>query len=117
MKRGDSPAPISQRAVQQLWRYLAGEPWPKGWRVRWEKDTSHVYGRRLKDADRGAMFPDTQEIVLVHRFLRRLTHPIEVLVHELVHLAHPEIDHGEDFFRIHKKWCGKVGIKGLVRAP
>jgi hypothetical protein len=70
-----------------------GIPWPKGWRVRWAD---------LRNGLRSAfgMCVTSAQLVLLDERAQRGRSPKEFLrtvLHELVHVAHPDEDHGPGF--------------------
>jgi hypothetical protein len=40
--------------AKQVWRYIYGEPWPKGWRVEWVRSFGRRYSRRIGQCAWGA---------------------------------------------------------------
>ena len=90
------------RPAQQVWRFLFGTRWPRGWLVRWRRSIlgafAHCYHEtRVIEMDwREANWPRG--------------HPVADLLHEFVHIVYPTMEHGEAFEEIAAAYCAKLGI-------
>ena len=97
------------RPARQVWAALfPGHPWPTGWRVEWAGFMRGaagltIYSRRL--------------ILLNYADARRFRNPVNVLLHEFVHLrCGPELRHGREFARLVREFHDRLSLEGPINA-
>lgn len=88
------------RKVRKLYKQLFGKPMPRGWRIMW--------------GVKGVTYEDAHEVFFnQHTLIEDLT----TVTHELLHVAQPELEHGEAFSTIVRDLTTKalklIGVKGL----
>jgi hypothetical protein len=96
-------------AAKQLWRAVyPGEPWPKGWRVRWVGFMRGTLGLACSGA---------REILLSHGDAAgKRGHVVEVLIHEFIH-ARGVARHGPEFTRLVNRALSRLGLPLETRWP
>jgi hypothetical protein len=79
--------------AKQVWRAVYGEPWPRGWRVKWAGFMGSVGGM--------AIYRD-RVILLSYGALRKPRDfgAVEALLHEFVHVRNQGMRHGAEFLEL-----------------
>lgn len=112
-----TPAPISMRAVRQVWsRVTDGKPWPDGWKVRWgtvERLDGEI--EVLESTDVARFFPATKTILIDFTHTNRYRNVVGALIHELAHLYAPDLDHDATFRKIVQRFRVKAGLSRSKR--
>lgn len=98
---------INQHAMRQVYRAAFGEPMPKGWDVVWVGFMRGAlglccYGERSIKLSFGDLGKGE------HRRDRQT--PLEVLIHEFVHVRCRGLRHGEEFDRLVRLACEEIGV-------
>lgn len=112
-------APISMRAVKQVWSVATDNEcaWPEGWVVEWGsvgKDDVSSDGK-LRKGDVSRIFPSDKLIVIDYDHARRYRNAVGSLVHELAHLYAPELEHDSKFRKLLHKFRRRVGLSRSKR--
>ena len=125
--------------AKQLWRYVYGEPWPKGWKVEWVRSFPYHdrrigqcgYGRKLislhyrahaKPIEQdyhenrriyvGGHSETGPEILAYTVKQKLLTYSVmHTLIHEFIHLRHRGLKHGKEFERLITWGMTRLGLK------
>jgi hypothetical protein len=90
--------------AREVWAALfPGEPWPKGWKVRWAGFMRGALGLCIHGEKR---------ILLSYGDHRRPGRhgPVETLVHEFVHLRCPRLRHGQEFRALERALFTRIGL-------
>ncbi len=90
------------RPARQVWRHLFGSRLPKGWSVRWARAVPDAFA--VCDLELRLITLDW------HEAHWRGGHCVADLIHEYVHLNHPQMEHGKAFEEIVTAQCAKLGI-------
>lgn len=87
------------KPARQVWRHLfPGEPWPRGWRVRWQwlpiRAGNCSYGRRFINLCWANYHRD----------------PVATLCHEFIHVRCRGLRHGKEFRHIERELLSRLGL-------
>lgn len=107
-KRGRRPAD-PQAQAKQVWRHVyPNDPWPKGLKVYWVQWMRGAMGLaepgrrptiKLSWADFNGKHTngDGRDVVAT-------------LIHEFIHIRHPDLRHGQDFARLQNAAWSRIGL-------
>jgi len=87
------PTPVAR----QIYRWLYGDPWPRGWIVRWSLTGEIARGKmNVGNCDRH----DREIALSLYAACCRDGEVLRTLIHEFTHMRWPRLRHGKDFERI-----------------
>lgn len=98
-KAKTKPKPVHQANARQLWRWLMGTPWPRGWVVEW--GGAKRRGDFLRKSEAGRTSYQAKRIWLDYEHaIAKPSDFLDSILHEYLHLAVIELPHNKQFLRL-----------------